>query len=61
MSPAAATPEPSNVTTRLEGTVGPSKTARLASGRRTSPFRTGCVAVSSATHSPHRRRRTCHV
>eukprot|EP00969_Alexandrium_andersonii_P109732 4840438-Alexandrium_andersonii.AAC.1 len=52
-SPAVAAPEPSKVTMRPGVDAGPSRTAWPASGRRASPSRTGCVAVSSATHSPH--------
>eukprot|EP00969_Alexandrium_andersonii_P146394 6474406-Alexandrium_andersonii.AAC.1 len=59
-SSAAAAPEPSNVAMRPVGRAGPSKTARLASGRGISPLRTGCVAASSAARPPHRHHRTRH-
>eukprot|EP00969_Alexandrium_andersonii_P131029 5794554-Alexandrium_andersonii.AAC.1 len=40
---------------------GPSRTAWPTQGRSASPTRTGCVAASSATQSPHRHLRTCHA
>eukprot|EP00969_Alexandrium_andersonii_P335530 14829020-Alexandrium_andersonii.AAC.1 len=57
-SSAVAEPDPSKVTIRPGEDAEPSRTAWPTQGLSDSPARTGWVAASSATHSPHRHRLT---